>query len=157
MVWCLIPSRHLGSCSLMWIFSLCYYQGTDFGIWFGRAWEVCASRYEAPSQKAGRPVLCDEVELGDTGTYRVSIGGSLTTATCFLLKGWWWSIQYWHLLVFLPNCTFLSGSPQMLKLHYLLFSTLNFYENKRVRETLIILRLILIALCEDFMTITMCI
>lgn len=53
----------------MWVFSLSRSQGTDFGIWFGRAREVCTSRYETPTQKAGRPVLCDEVKFRDSGTY----------------------------------------------------------------------------------------
>lgn len=155
MVQCLIPSRHLGSYSLMWIFSLCYYQGTDFGIWFGRAWEVCASRYEAPSQKAGRPVLCDEVELGDTGTYSVHRGQS---DHCHLLFVKRMMMKY-------PILTSFGFST---KLHLFIREPSNvkialssiFHAQllwKQKRETVIILKLILIALCEDFMTIRMCI
>lgn len=59
--------------------SVCY-QGTDSGIWAGRAREVCTSRYETPSQKTGGPVLCDEIELWDTGACRTPWQGNLSTA-----------------------------------------------------------------------------
>ena len=71
----------------MGIFSFYYSQGTDFGIWLGRAREVCASGYETPSQEAGRPVFCVEVQLGDSGMYiKGPPGDSLTSTICFLLE-----------------------------------------------------------------------
>lgn len=66
-------------------FSFLYYQGTDFGVRFGRAREVRTARYETPSQKVGRPVLCDEVKLGAPGASTASPAGTprpLPVAVC---------------------------------------------------------------------------
>lgn len=42
--------------------------GADSRIWLGSAREGGATGHEAVAQKAGGSVLCDEVELGNTGT-----------------------------------------------------------------------------------------
>lgn len=42
--------------------------GPDSRIWLGGAREGSAAGHEAVAQKAGGSVLCDEVELGNTGT-----------------------------------------------------------------------------------------
>lgn len=42
--------------------------GPDSRIWLGSAREGGATGHEAVAQKAGGPVLCDEVKLGNTGT-----------------------------------------------------------------------------------------
>lgn len=117
----------------MWIYSSYYYQGTDFGIWFGRAREVRTSRYETPSQKVGRPVLCDEVELRDTGRCtKGALWDPLTSATCCLLEMMEYSVVASFGFSTKLHC--FTRAPSDIKIALFSLVLLSFYKNERGSE-----------------------